>query len=109
MPSFAQYMQQYDHEHTSAWNKLCHGVGIPLSFAGLICLVLTKWFLGAGLFLGGWAFLFLGHGIEGNKPAFFQGLVYLLIGPIWVAKEIWMFHTGTVEQREAGSHKAPRA
>jgi uncharacterized membrane protein YGL010W len=39
--------------------------------------------------------LFLGHRIEGNKPAFFQGLIYLLVGPIWVAKEAWMFLTGT--------------
>jgi hypothetical protein len=109
VPSLAHYMHQYDHEHSSAWNKVCHGVGIPLIFAGLICLVLTKWLLGAGLFLGGCVFLFLGHRIEGNKPAFFQGPVYLLVGPIWVAKEVWLFLTGKVPQREAGSHKAPRA
>jgi uncharacterized membrane protein YGL010W len=30
---------------------------------------------------------FLGHRIEGNKPAFFQGLIYFLVGPLWVAKE----------------------
>jgi hypothetical protein len=40
-------------------------------------------------------FLFLGHWIEGNHPAFFQGPVYLLVGPIWVAKEAWEFLTGT--------------
>lgn len=32
--------------------------------------------------------LFLGHFIEGNKPAFFQGLIYFLAGPVWIAKEI---------------------
>jgi hypothetical protein len=32
--------------------------------------------------------LFLGHKIEGNNPAFFQGPVYFLVGPLWVAKEI---------------------
>ncbi len=32
--------------------------------------------------------LFLGHRIEGNKPAFFQEPIYFLVGPLWVAKEI---------------------
>lgn len=86
MPSVAHYMELYDHEHFSLLNKVCHGVGIPLIFAGLICLVLMKWYLGAGLFLGGCVFLFVGHRIEGNHPAFFQGPIYLLVGPVWVAK-----------------------
>jgi hypothetical protein len=29
--------------------------------------------------------------VEGNHPAFFQGPIYLLVGPIWVAKEVWTF------------------
>ncbi len=94
MPGLAHYMTQYDHEHSSGWNKLLHGVGIPLIFAGVFLLILTKWIWGAALFLGGWVLLFLGHRIEGNNPAFFQGPVYLLVGPIWVAKEAWMFLTG---------------
>jgi hypothetical protein len=88
-------MAQYDHEHSSVWNKVLHGVGIPMIFAGIILLILTKWIWGAVFFVGGWAFLFLGHRIEGNHPAFFQGPIYLLVGPIWVAKEIWMFLSGT--------------
>jgi hypothetical protein len=32
--------------------------------------------------------LFVGHSIEGNKPAFFPGLVYFLVGPVRIAKEI---------------------
>jgi uncharacterized membrane protein YGL010W len=95
MQDLAHYMAQYDHEHSSAWNKLLHGVGIPMIFGGLVLLILTKWILGAVCFLCGWVFLFLGHRIEGNHPAFFQGLVYLLVGPLWVAKETWMFLTGT--------------
>jgi len=83
-------MAQYDHEHSSAWNKVLHGVGIPMIFAGLILLLLAKWIWGASFFLGGWVFLFLGHRIEGNHPAFFQGPIYLLVGPIWVAKEMCM-------------------
>jgi uncharacterized membrane protein YGL010W len=94
MPGLASYMAQYDHEHSSGWNKLLHGVGIPMIFAGIVLLVLTNWLWGAIFFLGGWVLLFLGHRIEGNHPAFFQGPIYLLVGPIWVAKEVWMFLTG---------------
>lgn len=88
VPAFDKYMAQYDHEHTNIWNKVMHGIGIPVILAGIVLLVLTHWRLGLALFVGGWILLFAGHRIEGNKPAFFQGLVYFLVGPIWVAKEI---------------------
>ena len=94
MPGLAQYMAQYDHEHSSVWNKLLHGIGIPLIFAGIILAALTMWRLGAALFVAGWAMLFLGHRIEGNKPAFFHGPIYFLVGPIWVAKEFWDWVSG---------------
>lgn len=89
MPGLAHYMSQYDHEHSSVWNKVLHGLGIPLIFVGIFGLIFMKWILGAAFFVGGWVLLFLGHRIEGNHPAFFQGPVYLLVGPLWVAKEIW--------------------
>lgn len=88
MPSFAQYMAQYDHEHTNAWNKTLHGIGIPVISAGIILAALLYWRIGLTLFAGGWILLFVGHRIEGNKPAFFQGLIYFLVGPIWIAKEV---------------------
>lgn len=94
MPGLAHYMSQYDHEHSSGWNKLLHGIGIPLIFAGIILLILLHWKGGAACFIGGWMLLFLGHKIEGNHPAFFQGPVYLLVGPVWVAKEFWSLLTG---------------
>jgi uncharacterized membrane protein YGL010W len=88
MVSLSRYMSQYDHEHTNPWNKLLHGIGIPVILAGIVLLALTHWRIGLALFIGGWILLFAGHRIEGNKPAFFQGLVYFLVGPVWVAKEI---------------------
>jgi len=88
MTSLTRYMSQYDHEHTNAWNKLLHGIGIPAILAGIVLLVSTHWRIGLALFVVGWILLFAGHRIEGNKPAFFQGVVYLLVGPIWIAKEI---------------------
>ena len=88
MASLDRYLQHYDHEHTSPWNKLLHAVGIPAIFAGIILLVILRWKLGLVFFVAGWILLFAGHRIEGNKPAFFQGPVYFLVGPIWVAKEL---------------------
>ena len=88
MPTFSQYMSQYDHEHTNAWNKVFHAIGIPIIIAGIVIAAFTHWKIGLALFVGGWILLFAGHRIEGNKPAFFQGLIYFLVGPIWIAKEL---------------------
>ena len=88
MRSFDRYMSQYDREHANPWNKALHGIGIPIILAGIVLLILTWWRIGLALFGGGWILLFVGHRIECNKPAFFQGVVYFLVGPIWIAKEI---------------------
>jgi uncharacterized membrane protein YGL010W len=40
----------------------------------------TPWRIGLLLSVGGWILLFAGHRIEGNKQAFFQGVVYFLVG-----------------------------
>jgi len=88
MPNLDHYMGQYDHEHHNPINKAMHAIGIPIIFAGIILLVMTVWKWGLALFVGGWVLLFVGHRIEGNKPAFFQGPVYFLVGPLWVLKEL---------------------
>jgi uncharacterized membrane protein YGL010W len=88
MSELDKYMAQYDHEHTNPWNKVMHAIGVPIIFAGIFLSAFTFWRTGLAFFIGGWILLFAGHRIEGNKPAFFQGVVYFLVGPIWVAKEI---------------------
>jgi uncharacterized membrane protein YGL010W len=88
MPALDRYLARYDHEHTNAWNKFLHGIGIPIIVAGIVLLCFTWWRIGLALFVGGWILLFAGHRIEGNKPAFFQGVIYFLVGPIWILKEL---------------------
>src|SRR5580693_3071087 len=88
MPGLDKYMAQYDHEHTNLWNKVMHGIGIPIIIVGILLAILTYWKIGLALFVLGWVLLLAGHRIEGNKPAFFQGLIYFLVGPVWFAKEI---------------------
>ena len=48
MPGLAHYMAQYDHEHKSIWNKVLHGIGIPLIFVGLVLLAAAPLALGPG-------------------------------------------------------------
>jgi uncharacterized membrane protein YGL010W len=41
------------------------------------------------IFAAGWAIQFLGHKFEGMKPAFFDDARQLLIGPVFVAAEVF--------------------
>jgi uncharacterized membrane protein YGL010W len=43
--------------------------------------------LALGVFVVGWALQFLGHKFEGMKPAFFDDVMQLLIGPLFVCAE----------------------
>ena len=104
MSNIDPYMEKYEHEHHNLANRVLHAVGIPCIFAGIV-LFFVNWRWGLAFFAGGWAMLFLGHKIEGNNPAFFQGPVYFLVGPIWVAKEIAGWLTG--KHGESTESKAP--
>jgi uncharacterized membrane protein YGL010W len=44
--------------------------------------------LAIGVFVAAWIAQFVGHHIEGRRPAFFTDLVYLLIGPAWIVAKI---------------------
>ncbi len=48
-----------------------------------------SWQVSLGAFILGWGFQFLGHKLEGAKPKFFENLIYLLIGPLYVFEEIF--------------------
>jgi uncharacterized membrane protein YGL010W len=42
------------------------------------------WAAALTIFVVAWILQFIGHKIEGKKPAFFQDLQFLLIGPLWL-------------------------
>lgn len=46
-------------------------------------------FFSLGLFAVSWIFQFIGHKIEGKKPSFLDDLLFLLVGPLWVAKSLF--------------------
>ncbi len=61
------------------------------AFAGLwlASLPTVVWLtIGAGSFVIGWIFQTVGHLFEGRKPAFFDDLRSLLIGPLFVTAEL---------------------
>jgi uncharacterized membrane protein YGL010W len=49
---------------------------------------LPVWQTGEALFVIGWLFQFVGHYLEGRKPAFVDDVVGLLVGPMFVVGEV---------------------
>ncbi|GAB4193847.1 MAG: DUF962 domain-containing protein [Wenzhouxiangellaceae bacterium] len=47
------------------------------------------WQIAVAVFVLAWVGQFIGHHIEGKRPAFFQDLQFLLIGPAWVIAKIY--------------------
>ncbi len=84
---FRAYMASYQAEHTKLGTKLTHVVGIPLIVLSLPVMV-GRWPVGLAMFVLGWILQFIGHRIEGNKPAFFSDPLYLLVGVVWVGQEL---------------------
>jgi uncharacterized membrane protein YGL010W len=48
----------------------------------------TKIITAIALFVIGWILNFIGHGIEGKKPAFLHNVMQTLIAPIFITQEI---------------------
>jgi uncharacterized membrane protein YGL010W len=81
----SSFMEDYKAKHKHPLNRLTHNIGIPMIVVSLP-LLFFSWRWALTLFVVGWIFQFIGHAIEGNQPAFFRNPVYLLIGPLWVAR-----------------------
>ena len=81
----ASFIEEYKAKHRHPLNKLTHSIGIPAIVVSLP-LFLFDWRWAFALFAGGWVLQFVGHFIEGNQPAFFRNPVFLLVGPLWLAR-----------------------
>lgn len=89
------------------------GLGVALTEAVAAAFAGSHVTLAVGVFVFGWVLQFIGHWFEGRKPAFFDELVSLLIGPVFVVAEV-LFALGlfpalrqAVAQRTA-AQPAPR-
>jgi len=77
----------YRSQHQHPINKLCHMIGVPMITMSWP-LFFFRWRWALVLFITGWALQFIGHAIEGNRPAFFRNPVYFFIGPWWFLQRI---------------------
>ena len=74
---------------------LAFGMLVVYVIMGVTCEALFRSLGASGLlmlagviFVLAWIAQFVGHNIEGRRPAFFTDLVYLLIGPAWIVAKI---------------------
>ena len=67
------------------WISLAHKLAPMAPSMGL-----EVWQWGLGIFVVGWIFQFIGHYWEGQKPAFVDDVVGLLVGPMFVVAEVLM-------------------
>jgi uncharacterized membrane protein YGL010W len=81
----ASFIENYKAKHRHPLNRLSHSIGIPLILISLV-LVFFNWRWGLALFIVGWILQFIGHLIEGNRPAFFSNPMYLVVGPVWLVR-----------------------
>jgi len=58
----ARWLQRHQHP----FSLTLHMVGIPLTVVGIVLACFQLWWWALGLFVGGYALQFVGHGIEGN-------------------------------------------
>jgi uncharacterized membrane protein YGL010W len=79
------FIENYKAQHRHPLNKLCHAIGIPMiTIAWPLFFFNWRWAL--VLFVAGWVFQFVGHAIEGNRPAFFSNPGYFFAGPWWLVR-----------------------
>ncbi|CAF2665068.1 unnamed protein product [Rotaria sp. Silwood2] len=81
------------------WN-LSHPMAIVMTilfFMAIVSLILLEnnhvriFRIALIIFVVAWIGQFIGHEIEGKKPAFFKDLQFLLIGPLWTLTHAFRF------------------
>jgi len=84
----------YDHSHNHPVNRLLHMIAIPVGFSSLI-VVWFHWIIALMLIAAAFALVWLGHFIEGNKPAFLTNPAHVFVAPLWMARRLF----GAVEKK----------
>ncbi len=98
----------YDGAHNHPVNRALHLIAIPVGFSSLI-VVWWHWIIALLLIPTAFALAWLGHLIEGNKPAFLTNPVHVFVAPLWMARRIFGGEpkkTGIRSSRSAESKRA---
>lgn len=77
--------------------RLSMKMALKITIFAFLCLVLnfyisqyvSLWIFSLTIFSIAWIGQFYGHNVEGKKPSFLKDLQFLLIGPAWVAENLF--------------------
>ena len=77
--------------------RLSVSMAIKIAIFSATCLVVNfyigqfvpLWAFSIGVFVVAWIGQFYGHNIEGKKPSFLKDIQFLMIGPAWVAQNLF--------------------
>ncbi len=77
--------------------RLSPSMALKMIAFSLFCMIVNNWLgqhtnlllFSLTLFAVGWLGQFYGHQVEGKKPSFLKDVQFLLIGPAWVAQNIF--------------------
>lgn len=78
----------YDSSHTHPVNRALHMIAIPLGFSSIFFLR-KRPKLALTLIPTAFGIAWLGHLIEGNKPAFLSDPRQVFMAPAWMARRIF--------------------
>jgi hypothetical protein len=98
----------YDGAHNHPLNRALHMIAIPVGFSSLI----VVWFhpvIAVLLIPAAFAMAWIGHLIEGNKPAFLTNPVHVLVAPLWMARRVFRFGERLVRERGSGGDRGKSA
>src|SRR3954463_12990518 len=76
----------YDGAHNHPVNRALHLIAIPVGFSCII-VVWFHWIIALLLIPTAFALAWLGHLIEGNKPAFLTNPAQVFVAPVGMAKK----------------------
>jgi len=79
----------YDGAHTHPVNRALHMIAIPVGFSSLVWFWYRHWIVGVVVIPTAFALAWLGHLIEGNKPAFLTNPAHVFVAPVWMVRRIF--------------------
>jgi hypothetical protein len=77
----------YDAAHNHPVNHALHMIAIPVGFSSLI----VGWYhsmIALLLLPTAFALAWIGHWIEGNKPASFTNPAHVFVAPVWMTRKM---------------------
>ena len=70
-------------------NRALHMIAIPIGFSSLVWFLFRHWIIGVVVIPTAFVLAWLGHLIEGNKPAFLTNPAHVFVAPVWMVRRIF--------------------